>query len=146
MASPLAAVDNMSTRRTLAVLLALAGCIAPNHHLQVLDPVPRPSRPVEEVEVLEVEPGRKYRVIAVFSGKDESAYGENTGSLRDKALQHASELGADAVIVTVDVDSGFPIQIPSMIPGVAIDGGTTIFETISRIEARMIVWAEAGPD
>ena len=93
-----------------------------------------------------MEPSREYRVIAVFTGKEESAYGEDTGSLRDKALQRASELGADAVIVTVDVDNGLPIQIPSMIPGVAIDGGTTTFETVARIEVRMIVWAEPGPD
>ena len=136
----------MSSQRTLVGLLALAGCIAPNHRLAVLDPTPRPSRPVEEVEVFEVEPSREYRVIAVFTGKEESAYGEDTGSLRDKALQRASELGADAVIVTVDVDNGLPIQIPSMIPGVAIDGGTTTFETVARIEVRMIVWAEPGPD
>ena len=138
----------MSTKRILAGLLALVGlgCIAPNHRLMVLDPTPRPSRPVEEVEVFEVEPGRDYRVVAKFTGKEESVYGENTEVLRDKALQRASELGADAVIVTVEVDNGLPIQIPSMIPGIVVDGGTTTFETVAKIEVRMIVWAEVGPN
>lgn len=85
-------------------------------------------------------------MIAIFTGKEESASGEDTGALRDKALQRASELGADVVTVTVKVDNGLPIQLPSMIPGVAIDGGTTTFETVARIEVRMIVWAEAGSD
>ncbi|MEX0892115.1 MAG: hypothetical protein WEB88_08085 [Gemmatimonadota bacterium] len=92
--------------------------------------------------MFETEPGREYRVIAVFTGEDESAYGEQSEPLRAKALQRASELGADAVIVTVSLDNGLPIQIPSMIPGVATEGGSTTFETVTRIEVRMIVWTE----
>jgi len=133
----------MSTHRALVALVALAGCMAPNHRVKVLDPTLRPARPVDEVEVFEKEPGREYRVIAVFTGEEESPYGEQSAPLRSKAMQHASELGADAVIVTVTVDNGLPIQIPSMLPGVATNGGSTTFETVTRVEVRMIVWTEA---
>ncbi len=120
---------------------AISACIAPSHQLTVLDPTPRSPRPLEAIEVFTEEPERPYRVVAMWEGKEESLYGDQIDQLRTTALERAAELGADAAILAWTVDSGMPIRVPSMVPGVATGGlETTSFETVSRMKARLVVW------
>jgi hypothetical protein len=108
-------VDLEATMRPalrIFICLLVVGCVKVN--VQQWDEVERPTRSIDAIEVLLVQPDQPYTVIAVVESSFEGAL-KGFDDLRREMIAKAAELGGDAVILGPESKKTGVIFVPTPI-------------------------------